>query len=134
MDEAVRQQQAREELMDPRTQFLGAPEEVEFEADAQEAVDFTPGTEENLAESAAQVAKAQTEVWDPAVHSPVSAPAQASLAPTANEVLKTNLDSAGIQEQVFGNGRGLEGESAEALLEDKKVKNIFKKLFGRKEK
>ena len=125
-DEMLRQQQVQEELLDPRTQFAGTlgedPEDqLELEADAQDAVDFTPGTEEDLVESAAQVAKAQTEVFDTSADNPMGTPLSEA-PPTANEVLKTNLESAGISEEVFGDGAGLEGESPPVRLKKKRKK------------
>ena len=127
MDEAVRQQQTREELLDPRTQLLEAPEEFEFEADTQETMDLVPGSEEAIAESAAQVAKAQTEVFDTPPENPMGTPLS-DAPPTANEVLKTNLESAGIEEEVYGDGDGLVGESPQVRLENEKRKQLLRRM------
>tara|TARA_Y100001973_G_C5205224_1_gene341022 strand:+ start:1548 stop:3599 length:2052 start_codon:yes stop_codon:yes gene_type:complete len=127
VDKALRQQRTREELLDPRTQFLGAPEEIEFEGDAQEAVDFTPGTEEDLAESAEEIAKAQAEVFDTPADNPMRTPLS-DAPPTANEVLKANLEAAGETEEVYGDGEGLVGESPAVILENEKRKQLLRRM------
>jgi hypothetical protein len=77
--------------------------------------------------SGAEVAKEQAEVWDIPPENPLKLP---------DQVLKTNLDAAGISEEVYGDGHGLVGEppvspTSEADV-DRKIRSNWEKGKGKK--